>query len=106
MKKLPTSITHWKCQWDQIERTGDIALFKQTNIEYGCVHYNVINIRKRKEQVWPNGNVTLARESLPSESEWGIYGQTYMSLLPAKNKFDEWVKIEGKKPLKKSKKKV
>ena len=92
MQKLPKHISRWKSRWTQIKQEGNLVLYTQVfgdGKKNDTVYYNVMWIRRRKEQIWPNGKITPARESLPTEAEWGLYGWTYTSLDLAEKKFIE-----------------
>ena len=88
IKPLPKEISRWQSKWTQLLRRKDLVLYKQESKE-GALHYNVMWVRRRKEKVWPNGKVTPAREALPTESEWGLYGWTYTELETAVKVFDK-----------------
>lgn len=90
-KPLPKHISRWKSKWTQIQREGDLTIYTQVfkGEENEVVYFNTMWVRRRAEKVWPNGQVTPAREALPTESEWGLYGWTYTTLKHAEAKFKE-----------------
>lgn len=91
-KPLPKHISRWKSKWTQIRREGDLAIYTQVfddGKSNETVYYNVVWVRRREEKDWGNGKVTPAREALPTESEWGLYGWTFTTLVTAEGKFIE-----------------
>lgn len=67
----------------QIERHGDLAIYRQQHKEADVARFEVIRIRIERERVWPDGHVTPEREAYPGSAQWGTYGWTCHTLAEA-----------------------
>ena len=93
---LSKNISKWASRWTQIKRVGLLAIYKQVGLRgkanEGATHFNVVIIRERPAAF---AGLTPAREALPCNSEWGIYGWTYTNEREARRQFDHLLS-EGK----------
>ena len=85
METLPLSFRDRGFLYDQLERQGDVALYRQTN-HAGIVRYEVVRIRIQREHTWPNGTTTPEKEAYPGSNAGGTLGWTFLerSLAEAK----------------------
>ena len=67
-------------RYTQIERMGDIAVYRQEHKQALVTRYEVVRIRVMPEHTWPNGDVTPEHEFYPSASAWGREGWTCFTL--------------------------
>lgn len=73
-------------RFEQIERTGDIAIYAQIDTDSNkVVAYEVFRISQHGAKEI-NGRHLPAREATPANSEWGVLGHTYWHLSAAKEK--------------------
>jgi hypothetical protein len=77
MKPLETKFDRWGMTFVQLERVGDIVLYR--NDQMGDLFgWMVAKIKKLPKSVFPNGAVYPPRECLPSKSEGGSKIWFYM----------------------------
>ena len=70
MELLPVSFRDRGFLYEQLERQGDVALYRQTN-HAGIRRYEVVRIRIQREHTWPNGTTTPEKEAYPGSNAWG-----------------------------------
>ena len=85
MEPLPKISKKWGCEWEVLKREGDYAIIKQTG---AGINYNVVKILKAPEANL-GGNIIPAKEKIPTDSQWGTYAWTFMSLEAAESKFEK-----------------
>lgn len=102
MIPLPTTSKKWGSLWELLERAGDYALLEQKfevpkktkdpdeETEY-VSRFTVVKVIKAPEATI-GGNVITAKEKIPSDSQWGIYGWTFLTKEAAKSKFESLTK--------------
>lgn len=87
-RPLPTFFVFDDYFHEQIERTGDIAIFAKSK-GGNDPGFEVVRIRTVSERTWPDGSVTPPGEFYPAASEWGQYGWTYNTIEAARAKMAE-----------------
>lgn len=81
IQPLTTAFTEGNYRYTQIERQGDIAIYRQQHKDNPkVVRYEVMRIRIAPEHLWPDGRVTPKREAYPGASQWGNVAFTCYSL--------------------------
>jgi hypothetical protein len=91
MKTLPNFVKRWGCEWTQLEREGNLALFHQVgiddpqNMNRGANNFVVIRVRKRAANEKFD---TPAKEDLPSANEYGRYAWNYINERDAREHFE------------------
>jgi len=88
MKILEKSFERKKFQYDQIYRKGNLAIYKQKNIEYGSLTYEAIVIKSHNGYEIM-GNKIPPSEVYPCDSQWGDLAWTYQTLEEAQNKIKQ-----------------
>ncbi len=84
MKTLATTFRKDGFDYEQVERHGNAAIYKQSKGPKN-VHFEVGRIRQNKER--QQFGVTIpAAESWPSSEEWGIRAWTYTDLTHAQTR--------------------
>ena len=58
-----------------VAREGDVCLVERG----GGAHYEIVVLRHRSAESFPNGDSLPAREGYPKTSEWGEFGWSYVS---------------------------
>lgn len=92
MKTLPIKFSKKGFKHLQLQREGDVALYKRSSIEFPkSVHYEVVIISSH-DGISINGNFIEAGELYPSSSQWGDKGWTYTSLELAEAGFSKALK--------------
>ena len=88
MKPLPLELTMNGFILKQVERTETAAVYSKRKPEWAesAAHFEVIRIRKRKQEEYPKGNIIPAHESFPSTESWGALGFSYLTLTEARNR--------------------
>lgn len=87
MKTLSTDFTRGAFRYRQVERTGDLAIYHQT--EGGC-HRSYEVIKVRQMPTFALKGVTYdEHEAYPRSEDWGTYGWTCPTLYRAKAKLRE-----------------
>ena len=85
MQPIDTAFEEGRFRYTQLERQGDIAIYRQEHKENPkVVRYEVIRIRIAPEHTWPNGNTTPEREAYPGASVWGRLGFTCFTVEEAR----------------------
>jgi hypothetical protein len=81
MQPIDTAFDEGRFRYTQLERHGDIAIYRQEHKESAkAVRFEVIRIRVQPEHTWPNGQVSPEREAYPGASVWGRLGFTCFAL--------------------------
>jgi hypothetical protein len=90
MQALPVMFHDKTFAYTQVEREGDIAIYRQTHKAGAVDRYEVVRIRVEKEHVWPNGDISPERETYPGSNAWGRYGWTFFTLDAAQAHAAQW----------------
>lgn len=97
MKSLGTAYKKNTFYFEQVERQGQIAIFKQRlRPGVGCLAFEVIRIREEPERII-QGVTIPAHERAPGNEEWGRHGWTYPTIDDARAKMRALV-AEAKEP--------
>jgi len=83
MLPLPTHFEDATFPYTQVERHGEIAIFRQTHKASQVERYEVVKIRVRPAHTWPNGTETPEHEAYPGAQSWGTLGWTCFTLADA-----------------------
>jgi hypothetical protein len=73
-RPLETKFTRAERTWWAVARQGDVALLAGTNQKSHQWLYEVVIVQQLPKHRFPNGNVSPAREAMPSNSQWGQKG--------------------------------
>jgi hypothetical protein len=85
MQPIDTTFEEGRFRYTQLERHGDIAIYRQEHKESAkAVRFEVIRIRVQPEHTWPSGQVSPEREAYPGASVWGRLGFTCFKLEEAR----------------------
>ena len=77
MKTIPDKFSKGGFEYELIKRAANVAIYKQYS--QGClIGLEVVCIRKHKKS-YSRMNIIAGNEYLPSSSEWGLYGFSYMA---------------------------
>jgi hypothetical protein len=90
MQALPLKFEDTTFRYEQLERDGPIAIYRQTHKVGGGERFEVVRIRIREAHTWPNGTTTPEHEAYPGSSTWGKDGFTYYTLQAARIKAAGW----------------
>ena len=90
MLPLPTEFEDRLFRYAQVEREGDIAIFRQTHKGSGDLRYEVVLIRVQHEHTWPTRVVTPEKEAYPGSTSWGRFGHTCFTVLEAQALAATW----------------
>lgn len=74
-----------------IEREDRVCLVRRTK-GGRQEHYEVVMLQWNREHAWPNGDVTPAGWSYPSNEQWGSMGWTYTDIRMARFHYGEALK--------------
>jgi hypothetical protein len=85
MHELPTLFTQGHWLYTQVERHGDVALYRQSHQDVDVARYEVIRVRHHPARKLPMGRIAEAGEYYPTSSEWGQHGWTHFTLTEAQN---------------------
>jgi hypothetical protein len=83
MLPLATQFEDATFTYTQIERHGDLAIFRQTHKASQVERYEVVQIRVRPAHTWSNGTTTPEHEAYPGAQSWGTLGWTCFTLADA-----------------------
>ena len=82
--------------FEQVDREGDLAIYRKTKGE-AQQSFDLGIVQNRVEHTWPNGNTTPAHESMPSSEQWGVKGWTFNALTDARHRLNAVAAVyEGK----------
>jgi hypothetical protein len=85
MQPIDTAFDEGRFRYTQLERYGDIAIYRQEHKESAkAVRFEVIRIRVQPEHTWPSGQVSPEREAYAGASAWGRLGFTCFTLEEAR----------------------
>jgi hypothetical protein len=85
MQPIDTIFDESRFKYTQLERRGDIAIYRQEHKENPkVVRFEVIRIRVQPEHTWPSGQTTPEREAYPGASVWGRLGFTCFGMEEAR----------------------
>ncbi len=93
-QRLPDNFRKNSFDYSLIERVGDVAIFKQYDAreEIDFVAYEVFEIRKQNDaEVF--GKKILAKETCPSNGEWGNNAYTVYTIEQAKSKMKQILEV-------------
>ncbi len=96
MKTLPITFRKGGFDFEQVERVGNVAIYRQSKGAKN-VHFEVGGIRENKERE-QFGVIIEAAESWPSSEEWGIRAWTYPDLAGAKRRMATLIAPKGANP--------
>ena len=99
MLPLPTEFEDSRFRYTQVEREGDIAIFRQTHKGSGDLRYEVVVIRVQKEHTWPTGVTTPEKEAYPGSTSWGRFGHTCFTVAEAQALAATWRQQRAAAPL-------
>lgn len=86
MKPLGTTFKKNSFFYEQVERVGDVAIFKQRlRPGVGCLAFEVIKITHEPDRVM-HGTLIPAHERAPGNEEFGRKGWSYPTLESAQKK--------------------
>lgn len=88
MQGLATTFEDRTFCYEQVERQGMVALYRQTHKASAITRYEVITIQVRPAHTWPNGAHTPEHEAYPGSEAWGRYGHTFYAHASAQNHFN------------------
>jgi hypothetical protein len=91
MKKIEKIFNRCGFRHEQLQRNGDVAIFKRVQIGCSTSHYEVVRFCSHKGYKMGNSYIESA-ETYPGSSLWGIRGWTYINIESARNKYGELVK--------------
>ena len=92
MQTLPKSFIKNTFRYEQVDRTGDVAIYSQTIPELSkIIGYEVFEVQK-KEAFSLNGYDYPAKEAVPSSNQWGQMAFTVFNLSQAEEKQAELLK--------------
>lgn len=76
-------------RYEQLERQGEVAIYRQAHKASQVSRFEVIRIRVQREHTWPDGTVTPEKEAYPSSNSCGRWGWTFYTLPEARAKLAE-----------------
>lgn len=88
MKLLEKEFKSCGFNFEQVQRKGDVAIYKKKAISHVGHSYEVIKISKHNGYKL-GGNYVQPAETYPSNSLWGTHGWTCTSIEAAQSKFDD-----------------
>ena len=93
MKKLEKSFVKKGFKYTQVERKGNIAIYKQESakIKDSKPNYEVIQIKSHNGYEI-GGSKIAAAEVYPGSTQWGILGWTHLDLASAEKRFKKLVR--------------
>jgi hypothetical protein len=90
---LPVAFRSGGFEFEQVEREGDIALFRKTKYYAGTGKrfetFEVVRIQEMDEHQWPNGDISGPHEYMPASESWGIDGFSFQTGDEAMRRFEE-----------------
>ena len=95
MQLLKTSFRKNGYNYELLKREGTVCLFEQFKSIGSTRYYEVLIVRLLKER-YINKKKIPAREALPSNNMFGVYGWGYDTLEMAQQKFNELVEKKKK----------
>jgi len=78
-KPLPVEFQSRGFNYHQIAREGDMAIYEQRWNDSPNVCYEVVRLRRREAETFPDGRQYPAREVYPSSEQWGQHGWTVLT---------------------------
>src|SRR5690348_10944058 len=85
LRTLPKQLTRDSFQFDQVFRSGPIAIYHQTKPGTSIEAWEVVRIRTGKPHPRDPDQTSLV-ERYPSSESWGVDGWTYLDLHVARAK--------------------
>ena len=91
MKKIKFPFTKNMYEYDLIHRAGMWAFVRKSNLLYpdAPISFEIWNIRAQKKYEYPKGNIVPAKEMMPGNEQWGIYGFSFMEFQDASEFFSK-----------------
>lgn len=94
MTKIPGTFVKYREVFTLVKRIGNVCMFKRERQDGKSRQWEVMKIRQKPERVI-DGKTIPAREALPSASEWGKLGKTFMDTPTdrqrAEERYQQWV---------------
>jgi hypothetical protein len=88
MITLPKTYSKNGYRFEEVERIGDVAIYRQVDPDTGrTLAFEVFEVLKNKEKVIA-GKALPAKEGTPSNEQWGLYGFTVWQFPEAEKKRD------------------
>lgn len=93
MKKLEKEFIKKGFKFTQIERKGNIAIYKQESlkVEKPKANYEVVQIKSHNGYEI-GGSKIAAAEVYPGSSQWGLLGWTHLDLSSAEKRFKKLIR--------------
>lgn len=79
MKRLPGIFTKQGWRFEQLDRCGDVALYRRARPDGTAEHFEVLRLRQRPKAVLPDGTFIQAWEQYPPAMQWACSGWTFSS---------------------------
>ena len=97
-KTLPVEFNHRGVLVTRVIRDGDWAVYMKPVSATTKPVYELVRIRHLPDQ-WFGKSFCPARESYPTDEEWGVHGFTFDKLTDALDAFHVKVKLEKEKAI-------
>lgn len=93
MKKLEKVFTKKGFKYTQVERKGNVAIYKQENskVKNPKSNYEVVQIKSHNGYEI-GGSKIAAAEVYPGTSQWGMLGWTHLDLPSAEKRFKRLIR--------------
>jgi len=93
MKKLEKVFTKKGFKFTQVERKGNVAIYKQEalKVENPKANYEVVQIKSHNGYEI-GGSKIAAAEVYPGSSQWGLLGWTHIDLASAEKRFKKLIR--------------
>lgn len=93
MKKLETEFVKKGFKFTQINRKGNVAIYKQESlsVESPKANYEVVQIKSHNGYEI-GGSKIAAAEVYPGSTQWGLLGWTYQDLPTAEKRFKKLIR--------------
>jgi len=93
MKKLEKVFTKKGFKYTQVERKGNVAIYKQESISVTDPkpNYEVVQIKSHNGYEI-GGSKIAAAEVYPGSTQWGILGWTHLDLSSAEKRFKRLIR--------------
>lgn len=101
MKKLETKFTKWGCDFTQLERIGDVAIYERVD-KYSYTSYEIVIVQSHNGREI-GGKLYPPSEFFPSSATWGIKGWSSTTIESARGKFADICEAEKEKEIRKKK---
>lgn len=88
---LETEFRHDRFRFSLVKREGDVAMFSKIHDGGRRESFEVVLVQHHASNRWPNGDISPAREAMPSPESWGTLGWSYPTRLLAERRFNQLV---------------